>query len=123
MSEVFLYGGPERPLHEAWMLKPGLPWKSKMLKMPESWNTSQRKLPASCGTRSRERYVLQSMKLKEVGDLNSVLISYIKMEILEFTLLGFCLAIPHYASFLPFQNGNGYSVTLYARSMWSSFLF
>ena len=61
--------------------------------------------------------MLQSTKLKGVGDLKSFLTTV--MEI-KFSLLASGLALvvfPHYASFPMFWNGNIYPVPLYVGSM------
>ena len=81
-----------------------------MLEIPESWDTCQEELLTGCGTNLRERNVLQTTKLKIVGDLKSTLTTDVEMQNLEFALLVFrsCFdpASPHYAPFLPFWNGN-----------------
>lgn len=65
------------------------------------------------GTSPRQRSVLLSTKLKEIGDLKSTLALNIDMQSLEF-LFCFSLVFPHYA---PFQNDNDYPLELYAENM------
>lgn len=46
-----------------------------MLEVTESWDTCQGKLQTRCGISPRERTMLQSAKVKGVGNLKSYLIS------------------------------------------------
>ena len=98
MSGVALSGGLERPLYEA--VRVNCLGNSKMLEMSESRDTCQGELLTGSGTNPRERSVLQSTKLKGVGDLKSVSTSDIKMQSLDFFLAGFLscfgLVFPHY---------------------------
>ena len=57
--------------------------------MPESWN----KLLTGTRISPRERSVLQSTKLKGVGDLKSILTSGMEMQGLEFAQLVSVLAL------------------------------
>lgn len=67
-----------------------------MLEMPEPWDTCQGKLLTGKGTSPRERSVLQSTKLKGVGDLKRVLTSDMELQSLELAQLVFCLALVQY---------------------------
>ena len=67
-----------------------------MLEMPESWGTCQGELLTGSGTSPRERSVLQSTKLKGIGDLKSALTSDVEMQSLEFAQLVFGLALVQY---------------------------
>ena len=51
-----------------------------MLEMPESYDTCQGKLITGSGNSPRKRSVLQSIKLKGVGDMRSVLTSDVEMQ-------------------------------------------
>ena len=57
-----------------------------MLEMPELWYTCQGKLLTGNGTSLRERSLIQSTKVKGVGDLKSTLTLDMKTE------FGVCLA-------------------------------
>ena len=86
-----LNGELERLFCEDVKVKLGLPWDPKMLEMPELWVTFQEKLLTMSKNSLSERSVLQSTKLKGVGDLKRTLISDMKIEILEFAQLVFVL--------------------------------
>jgi hypothetical protein len=58
--------------------------------MSEPWDTCQGKLLRGSGTSQRKRSVLQSTKLKGVGDLKSIWTSDMEMQSLEFAQLIFC---------------------------------
>ena len=62
------------------------------------------------GTGPREITVLQSTKLKRVGDLKTALTSGMEMQSLEFTQLFFGLAFVQYFPFPPFWDGDRYPV-------------
>ena len=91
-----------------------------MLEMPELWDTCGGELLTGSGTSPRERSVLQSTKLKGVGDLKRVLTSDMEMQSLV-SPDGFqsCFGpvFPHYAPFPMFWNGDVYPVPLYVGSM------
>ncbi|EGW10137.1 hypothetical protein I79_024307 [Cricetulus griseus] len=70
--------------------------------MPESWGTCPGKLLTGVEP-VQERSVLQSMKLKGVGDLKSILTTDTEMQSLEFTQLIFGLSlIPYFLIMFPF---------------------
>jgi hypothetical protein len=74
-----------------------------MLEMPEPWNTCQGKLLTGNGPSPGERSLLQSTKMKGVGDLKSTLTSDMEMQSLEFAQLDsgvlFGPEFPHYDIF------------------------
>ena len=78
------HGGPNCSLHEAVKGKPGLPWRPQGVgdAMPRK---------AHIRTTAGESGVLQSAKLKGVGDLKSILTSGMEMRSLEFAQLVFLL--------------------------------
>lgn len=55
-----------------------------MLDIPDSWDNCQGKLLIGSGTSSGLRHVLKSIRLKEVGVLNSALTSNMEMQRLKF---------------------------------------
>ena len=57
-----------------------------MLEMPESWDTYQGMLQTGCETSLKERSGLQSIEMKGVGGLKSLLTSDMEMQRLEFAL-------------------------------------
>ena len=80
------------------------------------------------GVRSqRERSVLQSTKLKRIGNLKNILIPDMELQSLELAQLVFSLAFgpvfPCYFIFPKFCKGYVYPVTLCIGSMWSSCCF
>lgn len=96
-----------------------------MLEMPEPWDTFWGKLLPENGTSPRERSVLQSTELKGVGDLKSVLTSDMEMQSLEFSQLGFGLALVQY--FLTMLPSLCFGMVMYIHisyvgSMWSAFI-
>lgn len=68
VSEMFLGGSLEKPLHEALKLKPRFPWSPQDIRDARSWNTRLGELFAGRGTSPREISVLQS-KILEFGQL------------------------------------------------------
>jgi hypothetical protein len=78
--------------------------------MTEPWDTCQGKLLTGSGTILGERGVLQSTKMRGIGDLKSALTPSIKMQSLEFAQLVFSPIFPHCAPFLTFWNANVYPV-------------
>lgn len=100
MSGVSLHGGPERPLQEAVEVKPESCWR-----LQDAGDARVVGYP-SRRTSSRERSMLQSIKLKRIGDLKRALASDRDRE------FGACPAgsqsyfgpiFPHYAPFSPFS--------------------
>jgi hypothetical protein len=83
MSGVSLHGGPEWPLCETVKVRPGLPWQPQEVRDARVIGYLLRRA-ANSGTSPRERSVLQSTKLKGVGDLRSALTSVMEMQSLEF---------------------------------------
>ena len=79
MSWVSLNEGLGRPLHEAVKVKPGdflgLPWRTQDVGV----RYLPRKAATGRGTSRRERCVLESTKLKAVGDLKSIFTSDMEM--------------------------------------------
>jgi hypothetical protein len=67
-----------------------------MLEMPEPWDTCQGELLTESGNSPGERNVLQSMKLKGVGDLKNVLTSDMDVKSLKSAQLVFGLALVQY---------------------------
>lgn len=65
---VSLHGGPERPLCDAVKVEPGLPWRPQHFEHNRVRYLPEELLRGS-GTSPRERAVLQSTKLKGVGNL------------------------------------------------------
>lgn len=55
MSGVSAHEGPERPLYEAVEVKPGLPWRPKMLDMSEPWDKSISSFRVSCYNFSEQK--------------------------------------------------------------------
>ena len=86
--------------------------------MPEPGDTCQGELLTGSGTSPSQRSVLQSTKLKGIGDLKSPLTSDIEMLSLEFAgfQCGFGLVFPHGAPFPICWNGNVYPLLLYVGS-------
>ena len=76
------------------------------------WDICQGKLLTGCRTKPRERSLLQSTKMKGVGDLKSTLISEVEMQCLEFAQLVCGLASVQYFLTMTFWNGNVYPVIL-----------
>ena len=72
-----------------------------MLETPELWDTCRGELLIGSGNSIRERSVLQSIKMKGVGDLKSVLTSDIEIQHLEFVLLVFGFALVQYFLTMP----------------------
>jgi hypothetical protein len=64
--------------------------------MPTTWDTYWGKLLTGCGKSPRERPVLQSTKIKGLGDLKSALTSDMEVQSLEFAQLDFGLALVHH---------------------------
>jgi hypothetical protein len=62
-----------------------------MLETPELWDTCRGELLIGSGNSIRERSVLQSIKMKGVGDLKSVLTSDMERQNLEFALMFFSI--------------------------------
>ena len=62
-----------------------------MLEMPDPRDSCQGKLLTGSQTSPRERSVLQSTKLKGVGDLKTALTSDMEMQSMEFAQLDFSL--------------------------------
>lgn len=76
-----------------------------MLEIPESWDACQEELLTGSGTNLRERNVLQTTKLKIVGDLKSTLTTDVEMQRVEFAQLVSALlwsSISSLCSLLPF---------------------
>ena len=67
-----------------------------MLETTEPWDSCQGKLLTDTGTSPRERSVLQSTKLKGVGDLKSILTPDLEMQSVKFAQLVFGLALVQY---------------------------
>ena len=86
MSGLSWHEGPEKTFCEAVKVKSFVD-DSRMLEMPKSRDTCQEELHTACGTSPRSRSVLQSEKLKGVGDLKITLTSDMEMQNLEFVLL------------------------------------
>lgn len=74
MAGVSLKGGPERSLDEAVKVKPGLLWRPQDVKSCQSRGIPAEESSDGCGTSPKEREVcvLQSTKLKDVGDPKGV---------------------------------------------------
>lgn len=68
-----LRGGLEKPLHEAVKEKPGLPSRLRDVGNSEAMGHPLKTAANRGGTSPKERSVLQSTKLKGVGDLKSTL--------------------------------------------------
>jgi hypothetical protein len=64
-----------------------------MLETPEPWDMDSEYLPTGSGNSPGERSVVQSIKLKEVGNLKSTLTSDMEVQSLEFARLVFSLAL------------------------------
>ena len=95
--------GLERPLWEAGKIRPGLPWRSQDGGDARAVGSLPRRAADRSGTSPRERSVLQSTKLKGVGDLRSILTSDMEMQSLEFAQPVFSLALAqHFLAILPF---------------------
>ena len=111
----------ETTLCEAVKVKPRLPWRPQDVRDARDLDTFQGKLLAGSGTSPRERNVLQSTKLKGVGDLKSILTSDMEIQSLELAQLVFGLALVQcfltMSPFFMFWNGHIYSVPLYVGSM------
>jgi hypothetical protein len=67
-----------------------------MLVIIEVWDICGEELQSRYRTRTRERSVLQSTKLKGVGNMKSALTSDMEMQNSEFVLLVFGLALVQY---------------------------
>ena len=78
-------------------LKPGLPWRLKMLEISEPWAICLGKLLTECGTSPRERRVLQSTNSEGVRVPKSVLTLDIEMQSSVFSLVSF----QYFLSMLP----------------------
>lgn len=90
----------------------------RCLEMSESWDTCQGELLSDCSP--GERSVLQSTKLKGIGDLKSVLTSDIDTELGAYPaqFQSCCGSIFHHYALLPsFWNGDVYSAPMYVRRM------
>ena len=85
--------------------------------MPELWDTCGAELLTGSGASPRETSVLQSTKLKGVGDLKSVLTSDMEMQSLVSPDGFWSCCGPHYAPFPMFWNGDVYPVPLYVGSV------
>jgi hypothetical protein len=64
--------------------------------MPEQWDTCRQKLLTRSENNPKERTVLQSTKLKGIGDPKSILISEMEFKRLELAQLFFSLALVQY---------------------------
>lgn len=97
-----LHGGPEAPSCEAVKVKPGLCWRPQAVGSARVIGYLPRRAEDMAWDQPK-REVLQSMKLKGLGNLKSPLTSDTEMQNLVFVLLGFSPEIfPHYASVLSF---------------------
>ena len=92
MLGMSLCGGPERPLCKAVKVKPGLPWRPQDVRDARTMGTCQGELLSESGTSPGERSMLQSAKLKRVGDLKMVLTSDMEIQSLKFSRLVFGFA-------------------------------
>ena len=70
----------------------------------------------------RERTVLQSAKIKRIGDLKSTLTSDMEMQSLEFSQLVFGLALVQYFLTMTFWNGTVYPVMWEVRDLLFDFI-
>jgi hypothetical protein len=91
---VSLHGGPEIPLHE--VVKLMLPWRSENVRDARVVGYLLKKASRESETSPRERIVLHSTKLKEVGNLKGISTSDVEMQRLEFAQLVFSLALVQY---------------------------
>ena len=91
MAGAFLYGVPEKPLHETVRLK--LPRRVQDFGDTSVMGHLPRKAAKRSGTSPRERSTVQSIKLKGAGHLERVLTSDMKIQCLEFAQLVFSLAL------------------------------
>lgn len=93
MSGLSLKRGPERPLSESIKLEEQI-GNSKMLEMPELGYLLKKAVEHVWN--QQKRNVLQSIKVKEVGELKNVLTSGIEKQNLRFALMAFSLALIQY---------------------------
>ena len=89
------YREAQRSHYKKLKVKPGLPWRSRRLEIPEPWDPCWGELLTS-GISPRERRVLQSTKLKGVGDLKIALTSDVGMQSLSLAQLALGLALVQY---------------------------
>ena len=92
---------------------------SKISEIPELWDTYIGKLVTS-GTSPRKMSLLQSTKIKGVGDLKRALTSDTEIQSLDFAQLVFCLASVQYFLTMMFSKDN---ISCDVGNMWSSFWF
>ena len=84
MAEVSLHEGPERPLYEvAVKVKPGLPWRPQDVRDARTMEYLLRETDNKELNPPKRKCVLQSINLKGVGDLKSILTSDTKMQKLK----------------------------------------
>lgn len=119
MSRISLYGGLWSCEGEAWIV----------LKTPKCWRCQGCGIPAkeSCrpSVEPTQRSVMQSTKLRGVGDQKTALTADIDAEFGDGPAVlqsSFGPAFPHCSPFPPFWNSNVCSLPLYIRSVYSAFL-
>ena len=93
MARVSLNGDAEKPSSEAVKLKPGAPLKHRDVGDAKVVDSCQKEMLTGSGTSPRERNMMQSTKLKGVGDLKNILSSDMEMQNLEFAQLVFGLSL------------------------------
>ena len=72
VSAISLQGDQEKPLNEGMKVKLGLTWRPQDVGSTRAVGNLLRRAITGSGTSPRKRSVLQSTKLKGVGDLKSV---------------------------------------------------
>lgn len=78
-----------------------------MLERSESWDICQAELLTEYGTNPEERNVLQSIKLKGLGDLKSTMTSDMEIKSLVLAHLVFLILVQSFLTMLPFFNLEG----------------
>ena len=101
MLGVSLHRGQERPLHESVKVKPGLPWRPQDVRDARALGYLLKKAANTGPNHPKKNSVLHSASMKGVGDLKSVLTSYMKMQSLESVQLVFSLPWPSISSLHP----------------------
>ena len=101
MLGVSLHGGQERPLNESVKVKPGLPWRPQDVRDARALGYLLKRAANTGPNHPKKNSVLHSASMKGVGDLKSVLTSYMKMQNLESVQLVFSLLCPSISSLHP----------------------
>lgn len=125
ISEMSLHRGLDRPLPGTMKVIDGLSWKLKDVGGGRVMGYLPRKAADQVWISPRERTILQSAKVKGLGNLKSYLLSDgdAEFRVCHASCSYFGAVFPHCVPFPAFWDGDISSVPLHVGSMWYSFWF